>query len=54
MKKYIAYKGEIFTIEWYFDQNGKSQALNYYKELSEDQKDATDYLFKLIGDIGKF
>jgi hypothetical protein len=25
-KRYVAYKGEFFTIEWYFNTQGKSAA----------------------------
>jgi hypothetical protein len=32
MKEYIAYKGSEFTIEWYFDVNGKSLALEYFNK----------------------
>lgn len=55
MKKqsYVIYEGKIFTIEWYLDDAGKSQAKEYYNELSEDRKDRFFYLVKMLGDIGK-
>jgi hypothetical protein len=37
-KDYIAYIGKFFTIEWYFDENGKSQSFEYYEGLSDLQK----------------
>ena len=52
-QKFIAYEGEQFTIQWYSDDRGKSEVLNYYEDLPEIRKDKIIYLFKLIGDIGK-
>ena len=51
--EYIAYEGEYFTIEWYFDKKGKSQALEYFYEMSDSQKRKLLMLFKRIGDFGK-
>lgn len=53
VKKHIAYEGKEFTIEWYFNVQGKSPALEYFKELTEDQKDKTYELIKAMGDAGK-
>lgn len=53
MQKYIIYKGQKFTIEWYFDSNGKSQSRDYFMDLASARKDKALYLFKLMGDIGK-
>jgi hypothetical protein len=53
VKQYIAYEGEEFTIEWYFNSQGKSPALEYFKELTEGQKDKTFELIKAMGDVGK-
>jgi len=52
-KDYIAYIGKFFTIEWYFDENGKSQSFEYYEGLSDLQKRKLLVLFKRIGDFGK-
>lgn len=52
-KPCIAYEGDAFTIEWYCDDRGKSEVLDYYENLSEDRQDKILYLFKLMGDIGK-
>lgn len=49
----VAYEGEKFTIEWYYNESGKSPALNYFNGLSEDEKDDALGLFKLMGDKGK-
>lgn len=32
----IAYEGEKFSIEWYFDLNSKSDALEYFNELPQE------------------
>jgi len=48
-----AYIGSFFTIEWYFNEKGDSQAFNYYEELPDSQKRKVLLLFKRIGDYGK-
>lgn len=52
-KEFIAYEGEEFTIEWYYDAKGKSPAREYYKELSHEQKEKLEFLFRMLGDTGK-
>jgi len=53
LKQFIAYQGEQFTLEWYFDARGKSKSFEYFQELSFEQQKKVLYLFKLIGDTGK-
>ncbi|MEA2061324.1 MAG: type II toxin-antitoxin system RelE/ParE family toxin [Thermodesulfobacteriota bacterium] len=53
MKEFIAYEGEAFTVEWFFNDKGKSEALDYFETLSNTQKRKTLMLFKRIGDFGK-
>lgn len=53
MKEYIAYGGEEFTVEWYYNEQGKSQALEYFNQLDEDRQDKTMALFILMGDRGE-
>ena len=53
MKEFIAYKGKIFTVEWFFYEKGKSEALDFFETLSDSQKRKTLMLFKRIGDFGK-
>src|SRR5262245_24181916 len=53
VKTFIAYQGSEFTIEWYFDDKGKSLALEYYKELSIQQKDKLNHLFYVLANTGK-
>jgi phage-related protein len=49
----IAYSGQAFTIEWYYDQRGRSEALEYFELLSEERQDALLVLLKRMGDAGK-
>lgn len=51
--EYIACKGNYYTIEWYFDDNGKSQALNYYNQLSTNERIKILKLLKRMSDVGK-
>ncbi|MBN1531823.1 MAG: type II toxin-antitoxin system RelE/ParE family toxin [Spirochaetes bacterium] len=52
-KEYIAYEGDIYTIEWYYDESEKSQSLDYFMKLRSDMQMKVMYLFKRIGDNGK-
>lgn len=52
-KDYIAYKGAELTIEWYFNSQGKSPALEYFNELTEDQQDKALDLMQILADTGK-
>ncbi|EOQ87911.1 Gp49-like PF05973 family protein [Leptospira yanagawae serovar Saopaulo str. Sao Paulo = ATCC 700523] len=53
MKEFTAYKGEKFTIEWYFDEKDKSDVLEYFNELPDDLKIKTLILFKRFADFGE-
>jgi len=52
-KKFIALEGEKYLIEWYFNDNEKSEALAYFKSLSDDRQKKFSYLLSLMGDAGK-
>ncbi len=52
-KDFIAYDGDSFTIEWYYDSRDCSQAKDYYNKLSKVQRDKLMQLFRLLGDTGK-
>lgn len=52
-KQFIAYQGQEFTIEWYYNNRGKSDALEYFQDLSIDRKKKIIHLFYLLGDVGK-
>jgi hypothetical protein len=49
-KKFVAYDGNEFTIEWYFDGRGKSEVLAYFEELSPERKKKIMHLFRLVGE----
>ena len=51
--EYIAYEGEYFTIEWYFDAKGKNQALDYYQRMNTDDRIKLLKLLKRMGDAGE-
>jgi len=50
--EYIAFEGEKFTIEWYFNAKGKSIALEYLESLSDEDQIKLFELIKLIGNVG--
>lgn len=52
-KEYIAYSGKQFTIEWYYNIQGKSPALDYYNKLTAQERIKVLHLFKRMGDAGK-
>lgn len=52
-KEYVAFKGEKFTIEWYFSNKGKSIAYDYFENLDEESQIKLLGLFELIGNIGE-
>jgi phage-related protein len=49
----VVYKGNAFTIEWYFDERGNSDARDYYEELSMERRVKLLKLVRLMGEIGK-
>jgi phage-related protein len=53
METFIAYKGTAFTIEWYFDRKGKSQALEYFNKQPKGTQRKLLNLFRLMGEQGK-
>ena len=53
MSCYVVYQGIQFTIEWYYDSQGKSPAYDYFIELSFERKKKLDYLIRRMGDGGK-
>lgn len=52
-KQFVAYPGNKFTIEWYFDRRGKSTALEYFQDLPIERKKKLFSLLRLLGDLGK-
>ena len=53
MQRRIAYEGSEFTIEWYCDSKGHSQALEYFEEQPKDKQRKLLNLFRLMGEQGK-
>lgn len=51
--EYVAYSGQFFVIEWYYDSNCKSDVFEYFKNLDEGQQRKAMMLFKRMGDFGK-
>lgn len=52
-EEYIAYQGECFTIEWYFDERGNSEVFDYYRKLPAERRRKVLVLFSCMGDMGK-
>jgi phage-related protein len=53
MTQRVAYEGSEFTIEWYYDEKGHSQALEYYTRQPQEKQRKLINLFRLLGDFGK-
>lgn len=53
MKECVAYQGSEFTIEWYYNEKGESQALEYFEQQSKEKQRKLLKLLKLMGDHGK-
>ncbi len=51
--EYVAYEGDAFTIEWYFDNQNQSEALDYYNSLNDNERIQLLKLFKRMGDVGE-
>jgi hypothetical protein len=49
----IAYRGRKFTIEWYCDVSGYSQAREFAESLDDAEKRKLALLFSALGDIGR-
>jgi len=49
----VIYTGECFTLEWYYDKNGKSVSFDYFLKSSKDQRRKFLALAKRMGDSGK-
>ncbi len=53
IKKFIAFKGNQFTIEWYFDSREKSSSLEYFQGLSMERQKKVLNLLSLLAEMGK-
>ena len=48
----ILYEGPAFTIEWFYDERGKSPAREYFLSLPDDRKAALFALARRLGETG--
>lgn len=53
MKEIVAYEGPSFTIEWFYDESGKSEVLEFFNGLDDVNKRKVMMLFKRMGDFGR-
>jgi phage-related protein len=53
MKQRIAYEGNEFTVEWYFDEKGEAPAQEYFFKQPKAKQRKLLNLFRLMGDQGK-
>lgn len=51
-REFIAFEGEKFIIEWYFDNKGKSISLEYLESLDDEEQIKLFELLKLMGNTG--
>jgi len=49
----VIYSGSCFSVEWYFDDNGYSQAYEYFLTTLPEQKRKFLVLVKRIADVGR-
>ncbi|MDR1453989.1 MAG: type II toxin-antitoxin system RelE/ParE family toxin [Candidatus Margulisbacteria bacterium] len=49
----VVYTGSSFTIEWYYDVNGYSQAYEYFLATAQEQKRKFFVLVKRLAEYGK-
>jgi phage-related protein len=52
-KSCVIYIGEKFTLEWYYDKNGKSVVYDYFMDSAEELQDKFLVLAKKMADLGK-
>lgn len=52
-REYVAYEGQSFTIEWYFNKKGRSASLEYFESLEDNEQIKLFNLIKLMGEVGE-
>jgi phage-related protein len=52
-KSSVIYSGPQFTLEWYYDRDGKSVAYDYFTGITREQRRKFLVLVKRMGDSGK-
>ena len=53
MPDYIAYRGDVYQIEFYFDENGKSQPKDYMENMAASDVRKFAHLLQMMGDVGQ-
>lgn len=53
IKEFIVYAGAEFTIEWYYNDQGKSPAKTYFDNLSRERQLDAMKLFMAMARVGK-
>ena len=48
----VIYSGEKFSLEWYYDKNGKSVAFDYFLGVSKEQRRKFFILVKRMAELG--
>ncbi len=48
----IAYKGTVYSMEWYCDRLGKQQALEFFQKSNQKQQAKLLALMTRLGDLG--
>ena len=49
----VLYQGTAFTIEWYYNDKGRSLAREFFLDLNDDRKAALLALVKRLGEAGQ-
>jgi len=53
LPEYIAYAGNVYQIEFYVDEKGKSQPRSYLSQLSATDVKKFAHLLQVMGDVGR-
>jgi len=53
LEEIVAYEGSSYTIEWYYNEQGESDALDFFNGLDDIDKRKVMMLFKRMGDFGR-
>jgi hypothetical protein len=50
---YIAYQGDIYQIEFYYDEKGNSQPRTYMENMKPSDAKKFAHLLQMMGDVGE-
>lgn len=51
-KEYAIHVGTEFTLEWYFNEAGKSEVFEYVRNLPQSRQKKIVHIFTLLGELG--